>query len=166
MERKETTLRTLRFVTCGLALLLVPLLAGGVRADMKSGGHKMVAPGELNWADSPSLPPGSKIAVIEGNLKEAVPFTFRIKFPADAKVAVHTHPVTERVTVVSGAFHLGIGDKFEPSKATALKPGSVAIMEPGVSMFAFTKEETVIQLHGVGPWGIHYLNPADDPAKK
>jgi quercetin dioxygenase-like cupin family protein len=166
MERKETTLRTLRFVTCGLALLLVPLLAGGVRADMKSGGHKMVAPGELNWADSPSLPPGSKIAVIEGNLKEAVPFTFRIKFPADAKVAVHTHPVVERVTVISGAFHLGIGDKFDPSKAMALTPGSVAIMAPGVAMFAFTKEETVVQLHGVGPWGIHYLDPADNPAKK
>ena len=55
---------------------------------------------------------------------------------------------------------------YDPAKARALGPGSFAIMPPGAPMFGYTKEETVIQLHGVGPWGLTYLNPADDPRKK
>ena len=87
--------------------------------------------------------------------------------PANFKVGVHTHPVIEHVTVISGTFHLGIGEQFDPSKARAYTPGGVTIMPPGMPMYAFTtKEETVIQVHGVGPWGINYLNPADDPNKK
>lgn len=131
-----------------------------------TGTNIVVAPDDLKWSDVTSLAPGAKIAVIEGDLKLAVPFTFRLKFPADYRIAVHTHPVTERVTVVSGGFNLGFGEKFDPEKAVRLKPGSVAIMPSGSKMYAFTKEETVIQLHGVGPWGITYVNPEDDPRKK
>ncbi|HEV2431170.1 MAG TPA: hypothetical protein VGT43_06625 [Burkholderiales bacterium] len=62
--------------------------------------------------------------------------------------------------------HFAHGSTFDPAKTQALGPGSVAMMPPGVPMFGCTKEETIIQLHGVGPWGITYLNPADDPRKK
>ncbi|HLF85827.1 MAG TPA: cupin domain-containing protein, partial [Nitrospiria bacterium] len=72
----------------------------------------------------------------------------------------------EHVTVISGIFNLGIGDKFESEKANALNPGSIAIMPPGMNMFAYTKEETIVQVHGIGPWGLTYLNPEDDPRKK
>lgn len=114
----------------------------------------------------PSLPPGAKIAVIEGPLTEAVPFTFRLKFPADYKIPAHWHPAIEHVTVISGTFNLGTGDKLDAAKTKPLSAGSVAIMQPKTNHFGWTKEETIVQVHGVGPWGITYVNPADDPRKK
>lgn len=129
-------------------------------------GHMMVMPADLVWADLPSLPPGAKFALIEGPLNEAVPFTMRIQLPANYEVPAHWHPAIEHVTVISGAFNMGTGDKPDRAKTKALTPGSVAIMQPKTSHFAWTAGETVIQIHGVGPWGITYVNPADDPRKK
>lgn len=126
----------------------------------------MVMPADLKWVDVPSLPPGAKIAVIEGPLNEAVPFTLRLKFPADYKVPAHWHPAIEHVTVISGTFNMGAGDALDPSKTQPLTAGSVAIMQPNTNHFAWTKEETIVQVHGVGPWAITYVNPADDPRKK
>lgn len=128
--------------------------------------HLMVMPSELKWADVPSLPSGAKIAVIEGPMNEAVPFTVRLKFPANYKVPAHWHPAIEHVTVITGTFNMGIGDKFDQSKTMPLTAGSVAIMQPKTMHFAWTKEETIVQTHGMGPWGITYVNPADDPRKK
>ncbi len=129
-------------------------------------GHMMTMPADLSWADVPSLPPGAKIAVIEGPLNEAKPFTFRLRFPANYQIPAHSHPATERVTVLSGTFHMGTGDKFDRSKTTGLSTGAVAIMQPGTTHFAWTDQETVVQLNGTGPWMIEYVNPADDPRKK
>lgn len=132
-----------------------------------SGGRPhMVAPGQLTWTDAPAVAPGAKIAVIEGPLNKPVPFTFRLSIPANSKIAPHTHPAFERVTVLSGTFHFANGDRYDTGKTSALGPGSVAIMPPNTPMFGYTKDDTVIQLHGIGPWGLNYLNPADDPRKK
>ena len=128
--------------------------------------HVMVMPADLKWVDVPSLPPGAKIAVIEGPMNEAVPFTVRLKLPADYKVPAHWHPAIEHVTVISGTFNMGTGDKLDQSKTTPLSAGSVAIMQPKTNHFAWTKEETIIQAHGVGPWAVNYVNPADDPRNK
>lgn len=128
--------------------------------------HLMVVPADLKWGDLPSLPPGAKIAVIEGPMNEAVPFTARIKLPANYEVPAHWHPVIEHVTVISGTFNMGTGDKLDMSKTKPLSPGSVAIMQPKTNHFAWTKDETVVQIHGMGPWGINYVNPMDDPRKK
>lgn len=129
-------------------------------------GHVSILPSELKWSDAPSVAPGAQIAVIEGDLKTAAPFTFRLKLPANSRIGVHTHPVVERVTVMSGTFYLGIGDKFDPPKARGYTPGGITIMPVGMPMFVFVKEETVIQIHGTGPWGINFLNPGDGPGKK
>lgn len=130
-------------------------------------GHRMIAAKDLKWADVPSLPPGAKAALIEGPMNEAVPFTLRLRLPANYVIPAHTHPEVERVTVLSGAFYMGMGEKFNAAKASmALAPGDVMIMVPGQPHFAMTKEETVLQLHGKGPWGVTYLNPAEDPRKK
>lgn len=144
----------------GFSVFLTP----GVSAQ--SPAHTMVVPSELKWAPVPSLPPGAQIAVIEGPMNAAVPFTVRLKFPADYKIPAHSHPAIEHVTVISGTFNMGTGDKLDTTKTMALPPGSVAIMQPKTNHFAWTKEETIVQLHGVGPWGVTYVNPADDPMKK
>jgi quercetin dioxygenase-like cupin family protein len=129
-------------------------------------GHVMFTPADVPWADVPSLPAGAKLAVLEGPLTEAVPFTFRLKLPANYKVPPHWHPAVERITVLSGTFNLGVGDTFDQAKTTALPAGSISIMEPKMHHFAWTGEETVVQLSGMGPWGITYVNPADDPRKQ
>jgi quercetin dioxygenase-like cupin family protein len=152
--------------------VLAVILAGGALAQTHESekgmpGHVMVTPDQVQWSDAPSIGAGVKIAVLEGTMKDESPFTALIKFPANFKVPAHTHPVTERVTVLSGNFHLGIGEEFDRAKAKTLPPGSVALMPPGVAMFAYTEdEESVIQLHGTGPWGITYLNPEESPALK
>lgn len=129
-------------------------------------GHMMVSPQSLIWTDLPSLPPGAKAAVIEGPLNEAKPFIVRIKLPANYQIPAHWHPAIEHVTVLSGTFNMGLGDKLDMTRTTPLATGSVAIMAPQTHHFAWTKEAAVIQVHGVGPWGITYVNEADDPRKK
>jgi hypothetical protein len=136
-------------------------------AQAQEGGHILLKSADIRWTDAPpSMPPGAQIAVIEGDLKKAEHFAFRLKLPANYKIAPHTHPAVEHVTVLSGTFYMGAGDKLDQEKAVALTPGSFAAFQPGHSMFAWTEEETVVQVHGVGPWGIDYINPADDPRKK
>ena len=128
--------------------------------------HLMVTPKDLTWADVPSLPTGAKIAVIQGPMNEAKPFTIRLKFPANYKIPAHSHPAIEHVTVISGTFNMGTGDKLDEKKTTALSAGSVAIMQPKINHFGWTKTETIVQVHGVGPWAVNYVNPSDDPRKK
>lgn len=128
--------------------------------------HLMVTPDQLKWADVGSVPPGAKISIIEGPLNEAVPIIIRLKFPPDYKLPAHWHPGIEHVTVISGTFNMGTGDKFDLSKTMPLSAGSVAIMQPKTNHFAWTKEETIVQVHSVGPWAINYVNPEDDPRKK
>lgn len=109
--------------------------------------HMMVAPGELNWTDVASLPAGAKLAVIEGPVTEPVPFTFRLKLPANYQIPAHWHPAIEHVTVISGTFNMGVGDKLDTAKTRPLAAGSVAIMQPKTNHFTWNKEETIVEWH-------------------
>lgn len=149
-----------------VAVLLALLNAGslGSTALAEETGFIAATSSELQWNAAPAVGPGAMIAVIEGDLKAAEPFTLRLKLPANTKIGVHTHPVTERVTVISGIFYFATGDKFDPARAKAYQPGDTLIIPVGMSMYGASREqETVLQLHGTGPWGITYVNPADDP---
>ena len=72
----------------------------------------------------------------------------------------------EHVTVLSGTFNFGTGDKLDKEKTKAFTAGSVVVIQPKTNHFAWTSEETVIQLNGVGPQDINFVNPEDDPRKK
>lgn len=160
-------MRNPAIVAASITLSLGALVAPAPAAEYVMEGHISIVPADIKWNDAPSIGPGAKLAVLEGDLKQAAPFTMRIKLPPNFKIAAHTHPVFERVTVLSGTFHLGIGDKFDTAKAKAYPAGGVTMMPPGMPMYAFTtSEESVVQIHGTGPWGITYLNPAEDPRKK
>lgn len=158
----------MKALQCSAVLLMAMfnLLASSTTLAEDQPAHLMLMPADLKWADVPALPPGAKVAMIEGPLNEAVPFTVRIKLPANYKVPAHWHPAIEHVTVISGTFNMGTGDVLDKKKTKALKAGSIAIMQPKTNHFAWTGKETIIQIHGVGPWGINYVNPADDPRKK
>jgi quercetin dioxygenase-like cupin family protein len=155
------------YVVASTIFLGLLLTLPAVWTDAQAGGHISLAPTELKWNDAPGLGPGVKIAIIEGDLKAAGPLMMRIKLPPKAKIAPHTHPLIEHVTVLSGTFYLGIGEKVDESKARAYPAGGVVVIPQGMPMFAFTKDkETIVQVHGIGPWGVDYLNPADAPAAK
>jgi len=165
--------KTLCAASLGAALLILPLISAGgpeptnpAAAVLKS--HIMLAPGDMKWEDGPdSLPPGAKIAVVEGDPKAAnVLFTIRVKFPDGFKIAPHTHPADEHVTVISGTFHMGMGEKVDPSSGKAMPAGSFMVMPKGHAHYAWTSGgETIVQVHAIGPWAINYINPADDPRK-
>jgi quercetin dioxygenase-like cupin family protein len=126
--------------------------------------HAMYAPADLKWADAPpALPKGAKVAVLQGDPAAPGPFTMRITVPAGYKVPPHFHPADENLTVISGDMQMALGDKWDESKGHPLAVGSFATMPKGVHHYAWSKGGAVFQLHGIGPWGITYLNPADDP---
>jgi hypothetical protein len=166
--RKEKDMRAihtgLAVIAVSFGVYIVPAIWAAdthTKAD-----HLMVEANDLKWADVPTLPPGAKVAVIEGPPNEAVPFMMRLKFPANYKIPAHWHPAIEHLTVLSGTFNMGIGDKLDPTKTKALSAGGVMIIQPKIPHFAWTKEEVMVQVHGVGPWGVTYVDPADDPRKK
>jgi quercetin dioxygenase-like cupin family protein len=164
MKRTTTRAVCVTVMTFGLT---IGTLAMTQQASSTTSAHVMVAPADVKWGDGPpSLPAGAKAAVLEGDPAKAGLFTLRLQMPANYRIPAHWHPADEHVTVLSGTFHMGLGDKLDEAKAKPLTAGSFALMPPKTNHFAFTKAETVIQLHGMGPWGITYVNPADDPRKK
>ena len=131
--------------------------------------HKLLTPSELQWGAAPAgLPAGSQLAVMEGDPTKSGPFTVRMKSPDGYKIMPHTHPTAEHVTVISGTLRLGMGEKFDETAARELPVGGFAVLPAGMAHFAATTGETIVQIHGQGPFKIKYVNPADDPrnAKK
>ena len=162
--------RQYRALGIGVVSLLgatVLLAEEAAKAPAAGSTHVMLTSGDLKWVDGPpSLPPGAKAAGMEGNAKEPGLFTMRLKFPANYKVSPHWHPADEHLTVISGTFYMGMGDKLDEAATKELPTGSFVVMPSKQPHFAMTKGETVVQLHGMGPWGITYVNPADDPRSK
>jgi hypothetical protein len=127
-------------------------------------GHGVVTPDSLTWGPAPpGLPPGMTIAVLAGNPGQAGPFTLRAKMPAGYTIAPHSHPTDENLTVLSGELMAGMGDTIEPAKMQAMGPGAYALMASPMHHYVRAKSETVVQVHGTGPFTITYVNPADDP---
>lgn len=162
-----------------LVICAAPLAAAqeaGTAGDQKStaaapasGEMGFYSTAEIKWKDGPaSLPAGAKFAVLEGDPTKEGPFVMRLWLPDGFRIPPHWHPKVERVTVVSGTFNLGMGEKFDQSATRALQAGAFGFWPAGMRHFAWAKGETVLQLHGTGPWMITYVNPADDPrnAKK
>lgn len=151
-----------------LAALSVVLLIGTHAASAQTA-SVMVTPDELVWKPMKTLPPGAVMAMIEGSpdtlFTQALPFTFRLKLPANYEIPAHHHPFVEHATVISGALHMGYGDKVDRSKSKTLPAGSVAVMQADTKHFSWTDQETIVQIHGVGPLIVHYADPALDPRK-
>lgn len=130
--------------------------------------HVVVTTGDIKWGPAPEgLPGGAQVAILDGDPgKAGVPFVIRAKLPDGYKVMPHFHPTDESITVLSGTFTVGMGDNWTDSSMTSLKAGEFARMSKMMHHYAGSKGETVIQIHGTGPFAITYVNPKDDPRKK
>ena len=130
--------------------------------------HVVVKPGDIKWGPAPpGLPPGAQVAVLAGDPgKTGAMFTIRAKLPDGYTVPPHWHPSDENVTVLKGTLIVGKGEKLDPSHADELTAGSYMRMPKEMRHFAKAKGETIIQVHGVGPFDIVYVKDDDDPRKK
>jgi quercetin dioxygenase-like cupin family protein len=148
------------------AIVATQLIAGCATAASPSG-HLMQTLEEVQWGDAPPmLPAGAKIAVLSGNPGADGLFTVRLKFPAHYAIPAHSHPKDEFVTVLKGTVFMGMADKLDPKAGKALPAGSFAITPAGTNHYAYTEDETIILLHGLGPVDFKYVNPSDDPRTK
>ena len=148
--------------------ILIPLIAGGALAGPAFAAemHKVVKPDAIQWGPAPpQLPPGAQVAVMSGDPGKAGLYIIRARMPDGYAVPAHWHKKTENVTVISGNFNVGMGDKLDKSKGEALGPGGFFAATPTMRHFAWATGETIIEISGIGPFDITYVDPKDDPSK-
>ena len=121
----------------------------------------------LKWGPAPAVfPAGAKMAVLQGDPGKNELFTVRLDMPDGYTIKPHFHPTDEHITVISGSFKIGMGDKVEASKTTTLTAGGFATAGAQMHHYAIAKGHTVVQVHAMGPFQLTYVNAADDPSKK
>jgi hypothetical protein len=119
---------------------------------------------DIDWKPFPAFPPSVRLAVVVGQPSEPGPYTIRVKVPHDVKLMPHRHPEDRVYTVISGVFYIGLGDRFDAEKLQAFPPGSVVVLPGDTAHFHWAKSsEYVTQVSAIGPLGLDYLNPKDDP---
>jgi hypothetical protein len=164
----------------GVALLVASLGVGCQPAaqDSSSGqatptevpesDHFTVLPDKVTWLHPPPdaafLPEGVQLALLEGGSPlDKGPFTFRLRFPPGSRLMPHTHPTIDRITVISGLLHAGMGKRFDPALTEAVPAGGFVYQAADVPHYVWFDQETVLQFSGNGPFGLTYVNPSDDP---
>ena len=129
--------------------------------------HVLVPADQVKWGPAPpALPAGAQIGVLEGDPGQKGPITLRLQFPANYSVPPHWHSMTERVTVLSGALHVGMGDTLDRQRSQALQPGGFVSLPAKMHHYAWTATPTVVQITLEGPFDIIYVNPTDDPQRQ
>jgi len=133
-----------------------------------AGEHTLVAPGELKWGEAPpGLPAGAKAAIVSGDPSQPQqPFVIRAQMPANYRIPPHWHPTTESITVLSGTVAVGMGDKFDEKAMKDVPNGGFATVPADMHHYFMSKTAATIQVHGIGPFAITYVNQADDPRTK
>ena len=146
-------------------LLLMAFLNSRLSAEETQSSEMRLYPlASIEWKPGPAaIPAGAKMAVLEGDPSKEGPFVVRFQFPDGYQIPPHTHPKTERVTVISGNLFIATGETLDRSSAKKLPAGSFGYWPAGMKHAGWSEGETIIQLHGIGPWQINYVNPADDP---
>lgn len=149
------------------ALALAPTASSAKDTSKQSAAGKKTATftkaDELKWGEAPpDLPKGGELAVLYGDPSKKGPFAIRLKAPDGYKIAPHWHTQDEQLTVLAGTLKLHMGDTWD-SPSHELDPGSFHFLPGKMRHAAEAKGETVVQINGMGPFDIHYVNPADNP---
>jgi quercetin dioxygenase-like cupin family protein len=128
---------------------------------------KAILSEDVDWRPFPEFPPEARLAVVVGQPAQPGPYLIRVKVPAGVKLMPHRHPEDRIYTVISGVFYIGLGDEFDPAKLQAYPPGAVIVLPGDTPHFHWAKSgEYVTQVTAIGPLGLEYLNPKDDPRNK
>jgi hypothetical protein len=161
VKRKALLVAPLALVACGA----IAVLATGAQPGAAK--HAFT-PNEIPYGPPPPfIAPGAQLAVLEGNPgATSGDFTVRVKMPDGYRFAPHWHPNRENVTVLSGTFKVGMGDRFDESKMGEFPAGSFAYLDPDMHHYAMAKGEVVVEVHGMAPLQFNYINPDDDPSRK
>ncbi|HZD94345.1 MAG TPA: cupin domain-containing protein [Candidatus Sulfotelmatobacter sp.] len=147
-------------------LVLAQTAATPKKGTAKAGGPAavVVTPDKLQWGPAPPIfPTGAQFAVVAGDPGKPGTFIIRLKVPDGYRIMPHWHPTPESITVLSGEFRVGMGNKFDESALTALPAHSVAVVPAHHNHYAMAKGETEVQVSTMGPFKLVYVNPADDP---
>jgi quercetin dioxygenase-like cupin family protein len=119
---------------------------------------------DIEWKPFAALPPPVRLAVLVGQPSQDGPYVIRVKVPRGVKLMPHRHTEDRIYTVISGVFYIGLGDQFDPEKLEAYAPGTVIVLPGDTSHFHWAKSgEYVAQVTAIGPLGLEYVNPKDDP---
>ena len=129
--------------------------------------YRIIQPGDIVWGPAPaSLPAGAQTALLDGNPASDGLFAMRLKVPKGYQLPLHTHPGQEIVTVLQGKVRLVVGSMANAAGAPALTAGGFYSTEPGTPHTLLVEEDSVIQVNSRGPWGIDFVDPAEDPARR
>lgn len=146
-------------------LLILAAVIALVGSTFAQTAHKVVRVEDVTWTDDPIIK-GAKTAILVGDPTKAEIIVLRSKFPPNFRVPPHTHPYAEVVTVLTGSYGNNFGEKFE-HKGEMMKPGSLFVLPAKHAHYTWTAdEETIVQVQFIGPRGIDFIDPADDPRKK
>jgi len=119
---------------------------------------------DLQWGPAPPVfPAGAQMAVLQGDPGAASLFTVRLRLPSGYKIAPHTHPTDEHVTVIKGTFLVGMGASVDRKSMLTLHAGGFVTAPADHAHYAVTEGRTEVQVHAMGPFVMTYVNPADDP---
>jgi len=125
---------------------------------------KATLPDDIEWKAFAAFPPSVRLAVVVGEPSKPGPYTIRVRVPNGVKLMPHKHPEDRTYTVISGIFYIGLGDQFEADKLQAYPPGAVIVLPGDTPHFHWAKSgEYITQVSAIGPLGLDYLNPKDDP---
>ena len=125
---------------------------------------KSILPEDIDWAPFAAFPPSARLAVVVGDPREPGPYTTRVRVPSGVKLMPHTHPEDRIYTVISGVFYIGLGERFDADALKAYPPGSVIVLPGDTPHYHWAKSgEYVTQITAMGPLGMDYLDPHDDP---
>ena len=125
---------------------------------------RSVLPEDIDWRPFPAFPPSVRLASVVGEPSEPAPYLIRVKVPSGVKLMPHRHPEDRMYTVISGVFYIGLGDQFDGDKLQAYPAGAVIVLPRNTSHFHWAKSgEYVAQVTAIGPLGVEYVNPRDDP---
>ena len=125
---------------------------------------KAMLPEDIEWKVFAAFPPSVRLAVVVGEPSKPGPYTIRVRVPHDVKLMPHKHPEDRIYTVISGIFYIGLGDHFDADKLQAYPPGAVIVLPGDTPHFHWAKSgEYITQVTAIGPLGLDYLNPKDDP---
>jgi len=146
---------------CGLAAALAVFAAAGHSQEKKESdsAHKIVHFGDLKWTP---IIKGCDLAPVSGDPNaDGAPFVLRLRCADGAKIPAHWHPTDENVTVLKGTFLVGMGETFDESKLQAMNVGNFVAMPKEMRHFALAKGETIVQVHGAGPFKVNWVNPSE-----